>query len=183
MRIAVYSGSFDPLHIGHLQIMRLLSSDPAFDCTYLVVSPRNPLKPEGKEANASERLLAAEAAVRRHPELNVKVDDIEMSMPAPHWTCRTLDALREREPENTFTLVIGGDNLRIFREWRDYQRILLEYGVVVFPRTGAECEELKASLLEETPLYRIRIADAPAIDVSSTQIRESAPGEADDLLM
>ena len=182
MRVAVYSGSFDPLHVGHLQILRKLQQDNCFDAVYLVVSPRSPFKPTDKERNARERYEAAVRAVARHPELTkVRADDIELTMPAPQYTFRTLEALRAREPENEFTLVVGADNLAVFGGWREHARILLEFGLIVFPRRGFDCEALRAELLTENPSYRIEIADMPLVDVSSTQIRSgSAP---DGLLM
>ena len=172
MRIAVYSGSFDPLHTGHLAIMERLSASPHFDWTYLVISPQNPLKEAGKAFSAERRYRAAIEAVRRHPGLYVWVDDIELKMPAPNYTIKTLDALREREPGNEFTLVIGADNLEIIHRWREAPRILEEYGVAVYPRTGHDMERLREELLAGNSRYRIRLIDAPVVDISSTQIRE-----------
>ena len=149
MRIAVYSGSFDPLHIGHLAIMEAICARGDYDCIYLVVSPQNPLKDAGKAANAGQRFEAAQEAMKRHPGLRVKVDDIEMHMSAPHYTIRTLDALKEREPGNDFTLVIGADNLEIIGRWKDAGRILREYGVLVFPRQGCDIERTSADVKEE----------------------------------
>ena len=103
MRIAVYSGSFDPLHIGHQAIMEYLTRASGFDWVYLVISPQNPFKDPSKALSAERRYRAAIDAVRRHPELHVWVDNIELSMDPPHYTIRTLDALRRREPENEFT--------------------------------------------------------------------------------
>ena len=181
MRVAVYSGSFDPLHIGHLQILRKLQQDDRFDAVYLIVSPRNPFKAEGKAANARERFDAAVRALARHPELaKVRADDIELTLPAPQYTFRTLEALRAREPENEFTLVVGADNLAVFGGWREHARILLEYGLIVFPRRGYDCAALRDALLEENPSYRIALGDMPLVDVSSTQIRE---GSGDDGLL
>ena len=104
--------------------------------------------------------------------MKVKVDRIELRMPPPHYTIRTLDALREREPGNEFVLVIGADNLERMRKWKAYSRILSEYGVLVYPREGVDSSALTASLLEENPAYKIRLIDAPMVDISSTQIRE-----------
>lgn len=200
MRIAVYSGSFDPLHIGHKAIMEYLTNEKGFDWVYLVISPQNPMKTPGKALNALERYRAAIDAVRRHPELHVWVDNIELEMPAPHYTIKTLDALKRREPDNEFTLVIGADNLQNISKWRDAPRILSEYGIAVYPRLGTNVMELRRELLEEcrsfpspyvldasdlhsTPgtvgfedsegLYNIQIIDAPIIDISSTKIREA----------
>lgn len=178
MRIAVYSGSFDPLHIGHQAIMEYLTRERGFDWVYLVISPQNPFKDPAKALNAKQRYLAAIDAVRRHPELHVWVDDIELEMPAPQYTINTLDALRLREPDNEFTLVMGADNLESIRKWRDAPRILNEYGVVVYPRKGYDAESIRKSLVEECSTYDIQIIDAPTVDISSTRIREGiARGE------
>ena len=173
MRIAVYSGSFNPLHIGHLAIMERLTGDAGFDLVYLVVSPQSPFKDASNSDSGRSRYLAAVQAVKRHPNLKVKVDDIELGMTPPHYTIRTLDTLREREPWNEFTLIIGADNLDNFRGWRDYRRILTEYGIAVFPRKGYHRGRLRSSLMKECPDYRIRLLKAPNVNVSSTQIREA----------
>ena len=159
MRIAVYSGSFNPMHIGHLAIIRYMIEVAGFDMVYLIVSPKNPLKEGISSDSGRERYMAAVEAVERRflhsglpasgrndrkaVEATVKVDDIELNMPEPHYTIRTLDALKEREPGNTFTLVMGADNLADIRRWRDYTRILSEYGVAVFPREGHDLTEIK----------------------------------------
>lgn len=178
MQIAVYSGSFDPLHIGHLAILEHLTEDCGYDCVYLVVSPQNPFKDPSKAESARRRFDAAAEAVARYPELRVRVDDIELGMEPPHYTIRTLRTLQAREPDNDFTLVIGADNLAVFRGWRDYADVLREFGVAVFPREGFDIEAISTDLLEEDNSYRIRIVDAPMVTVSSTQIREGeARGE------
>lgn len=205
MRIAVYSGSFDPLHIGHQAIMEYLTREKAFDWVYLVISPQNPFKDASKALTGEQRYRAAIDAVRRHPELHVWVDNIELSMDPPHYTIRTLDALRRREPENEFTLVVGADNLENMMKWRDAPRILTEYGVAVYPRKGFDVDAIRrfmyekmrvlpspyvldASSLRDNPgtmgledhdrLYKIEIIDAPIVDISSTRIREGiAAGE------
>ena len=94
-------------------------------------------------------------------------------MPEPHYTIRTLDALREREPENSFTLIIGADNLDSIRRWKDYTRILKEFGVAVFPRTGFNMENLKEDLLAEDASYKILLTKAEMVDMSSTTIRNA----------
>lgn len=200
MKIAVYSGSFDPLHIGHLAIMEYLTCEKGFDWIYLVVSPQNPLKGRDKLESGRRRYQDAIAAVKRHPELHVWVDDIELNMAPPHYTVKTLDALKRREPDNDFTLVIGADNLENIHRWRDFPRILSEYGVAVYPRKGFDLEMIRRQLELEfthfpapyvldpysshaTPgtvgfedldsLYNIQVIDAPIVDISSTQIRDA----------
>lgn len=178
MNIAVYSGSFNPMHIGHLAILRHLVDDAGFDRAYLIVSPKNPLKDGISPDSGQERFNAAKEAVRRQfkatdkNQQKVIADDIELCMPEPHYTIRTLDALRQREPDNDFTLIIGADNLADIRRWKDYGRILSEYGVAVYPRTGFDIPEITSSLMNENGSYRIAALDAATVDISSTQIRE-----------
>lgn len=177
MKIAVYSGSFNPLHIGHQAIMEYLTESMSFDMVYLIVSPKNPIKLTVSAETGRERYEAAVAAVERHPELKVKVDDIELDMPAPQYTIKTLDALAAREPDNTFTFVLGADNLADIRRWRDYGKILADYGVVVYPRKGFDMKQIKETLMQECigmqdKQYRICLMeDAPIVDISSTELR------------
>ena len=210
MKVAVYSGSFNPLHIGHLAIIKYMIEMACFDMVYLIVSPKNPLKDSISSASGVDRYIAAQEAVNRHfchtvspvadcgedmpppargcrgeamtgvigatatgETVRVKVDDIELHMPEPHYTIRTLDALKEREPQNEFTLIMGADNLADIRRWKDADRILSEYGVAVYPREGINLEKTKQDLLDENPAYRIQIINAPMVNISSTQIREA----------
>ena len=177
MNIAIYSGSFNPLHIGHLAIIEHMIEKAGFDMVYLIVSPKNPLKDSISSDSGLERYNAALSAVKRRfidsDKTKVKVDDIELNMPAPHYTVRTLRALKEREPENSFTFVMGADNLADIRRWREYTSILKEFGVAVFPRTGHDLEEIKQDLLKEDPAFKIHILDAPLVNISSTEIREA----------
>ena len=189
MHIAVYGGSFNPLHIGHLAIMKHLVEVAGFDAVYLVVSPKNPLK-EISCDSARDRYNAAVEAVNRHfvdkadqevwndqtvaaRATLVRVDDIELNMPAPHYSIRTLEALKEREPENDFTLIMGADNLAIIRNWKEYKTILNDFGVAVYPREGHNLAQIKQDLLKEDPAYKIRLLDAPLVTISSTEIREA----------
>lgn len=172
MKIAVYSGSFNPLHVGHMAIIRFLTEKAGFDQVYLVVTPQNPFKDAHSLPTGQDRFDAAAKAVSRHPGLKVTLQDIELKMLPPQYTIRTLDALREREPGNEFTLVIGADNLANFMGWRFHERILLEYGVVVFPRKGYHRGHDKARLLKENPHYRITLLKAPLVTISSTEIRK-----------
>ena len=180
MNIAVYSGSFNPLHIGHLAIIKHAVEKAGFDMVYLIVSPKNPLKEGISSSTGPERYLAAVEAVKRHfpirenqENTKVKVDDIELNMPEPHYTIRTLRALKEREPQNSFTLIMGADNIYDIRRWRDYRSLLKDFGTAVFPRKGFDLDKIIQDLLSEDPEYKIHILDAPMVDISSTRIREA----------
>ena len=171
--IAVYSGSFDPLHIGHKAILEEISSK--YDWVYLIVTPQNPLK-ERKSSDVMTRVKNAHDALIRNEILNVTVSDIEHNMEPPYYTVRTLDELKKITPHNNFTLVIGADNLQNIREWKEYQKLLTNYGVLVFPRGDFgvdKLEELKKELLEENSKYKIEIDKTIIPTISSTEIRES----------
>ena len=175
MRVAVYPGSFDPLHVGHKAILEYLTGDGGFDCTYLIVSPQNPFKDPSKALNARRRYEAACEAVARHPSLRVKVDDIELGMDPPNYTIRTLDALKAREPGNDFTLVMGADTLAGLPRWRCVRRILSDYEIAVYPRPGFDSAALLEALREYCRRQHVRchvtVINAPLVDISSTQIR------------
>lgn len=173
MKTAVYSGSFNPLHTGHLSILQKLE-ESGFDSVLLVVSPHNPLKSANALESAQQRLQSAREALQRHPELQkTQVCDIEFTLPSPNYSYNTLCALRERHPGTQFSIVIGADNLDAFRKWAFYSRILLEFGVCVFPREGWNMQELKADLLKENPSYKIELMEMPLVKISSTFIREA----------
>lgn len=172
-KTAIYSGSFNPLHIGHLAIIKYMIEEAGFDMVYLIVSPKNPLKDGISSSTGADRYKAAVEAVNRHFTERVLVDDIELNMPEPHYTIRTLEALKEREPESGFIFVMGADNLADIRRWRDYTRILKEFGTAVYPRKGYDLAEIKQDLLNEDPAYKIQILNAEMVDISSTEIRNA----------
>ena len=193
MKVAVYTGSFNPLHKGHVAVVRHMLEKGGADCVYLVVSPQNPFKDPSLQDNFAQRLQAAKDTIRRLGlEEKVKVDDIEFGMPRPSYTIDTLDALRGREPGNKFSLIIGADNLPDILKWREGERILTDYGIAVYPRKGYnmvhDCATLKLQHKNACRLfddgekfrpYRIKLLrDAPLVNISSTQIREKmARGE------
>lgn len=170
MRIAVYSGSFDPLHEGHLAILEILNR--RFDKVLLLVSPQSPFKEKEKALNSEERLSAAAKILKEHGDLaKVELCDIEFRMSAPHYTYRTLRALQEQYPQDELCLAIGADNLACFDKWMNYSEILLKYGVLVFPRRGFDSLAEQGRLKAENPEYKIELAEMKMVDISSTELR------------
>ena len=171
--IAVYSGSFNPLHIGHKTVIDTLSKE--FDWVYLIVTPQNPLKDKIIKSS-EERIKDAENALIRNEYFNVIANEIESEMMPPYYTVNTLRELKKKNPLNNYTLAIGADNLTNIKEWFMYQEILLDFGVVVFPR-GTEdieyLENLKYNLLKENPKYKITIEHTITPNISSTEIRNA----------
>ena len=132
--------------------------------------------------------MKAQNALFKHGLYNVTVSDIERNMLPPYYTIRTLDKLKENEPNNNFSLVIGADNLRQLKEWNNYKRLLTDYGVIVYPRGVDDVEalyNLKKEYLSENPNYKIEIVNTIIPNISSTEIRNAIKHgvDVDNLLM
>ena len=164
MRIAIYSGSFNPVHSGHLEISKFLIARSLVDEVWLLVSKINPLKQDSPPASEEHRLKMASIAVENHPE--IRVSDFELHLPSPSFTYLTLRKLKEQFPQHQFVLIIGADNWNIFHKWGNYQEILDGYEMLVYPREG---EEINENSLPENVKF---LADAPLFPVSSTDIRQ-----------
>lgn len=171
--IAVYSGSFNPIHIGHKAVIDYLSKE--FDWVYVIVTPQNPLK-DKIEIPSEERRKAVEKALINNGYLNVSVNDIENTLNPPYYTINTLRKLKEKEPQNNFRLVIGADCLEEINKWNSYQEILTNFGIIVFPRGEINVNDIKQHALllyRENPEYKIEIANAKTPNISSTEIRKA----------
>lgn len=160
--IGIFGGSFNPVHIGHLMLASYLQQFTSLDSVWLTLSPLNPLKAKSIELIPDvERLKMLSIATRE--AVGIEVCDIELSMPRPSYTINTLDYLSRRYPRRRFKLIIGSDNWKVFDKWRDYQRILDEYGVIVYPRPGYPV----TNIYEDGMVY----VEAPQFNLSSTFIR------------
>ncbi len=163
--IGILGGSFNPVHIGHLMLASYLSQFGRLDAVWLTLSPLNPLKAASNELLPDmQRLKMLQIATAE--AYGVGVCDIELSMPRPSFTIDTLRLLARRYPRRRFKLIIGSDNWRIFDKWRDYEAILDEFGVIVYPRPGYEIE---------TPIYEshAEFVNAPMTNLSSTFVRHA----------
>ncbi|MBQ9821857.1 MAG: nicotinate-nucleotide adenylyltransferase [Muribaculaceae bacterium] len=165
MRIGIFGGSFDPIHIGHAIIAQHVIGCGAVDRLWFMVSPVNPLKVD-KERNVADtdRLRMVEMVSR--PMEGVETSAFEFTMPKPSYTIDTLNALQAKFPDDEFYLVIGGDNWEVFGKWRNSEEILAKYHILVYPRLGHEV------VIPEDLRDRVQLVDAPIIELSSTQIRE-----------
>ena len=165
MKIGIFGGSFDPIHIGHAIIAQHIISSGAVDRLWFMVSPVNPLK-VGKErmVTDTDRLRMVEMVSR--PMEGVETSAFEFTMPRPSFTIDTLNALQAKFPDDEFYLVTGGDNWQIFSKWRNSDEILAKYHLLIYPRLGYDVvipDELKD---------RVTLVDAPIIEISSTEVRE-----------
>lgn len=161
--IGIFGGSFNPVHNGHIMLAQYLAQHSHLDEVWLTLSPQNPLKISNSLLDDNHRLAMLNLAIESYPLL--KVCDIELEMPRPSYTINTLDELSRRYPDYRFNVVIGGDNWNIIDRWKDFQRIINEYGVVVYPRPGYE--------LSSTNNSNVVVVEAPLADISSTEIREA----------
>ncbi len=132
MKIGIYGGSFNPVHFGHVGLVRWVVEHTDLDEVWMMVSPNNPLKDSSILADEQMRLQQVQEAVQDIP--GVRVSDFEFSLPRPTYTANTLRALSRTYPEHTFTLIIGEDNLEIFSRWREWEYILAHYRLFVYPR-------------------------------------------------
>jgi nicotinate-nucleotide adenylyltransferase len=168
-RVAIYGGSFNPIHRGHLAVAQCAVEQGAADEVWLMVSPQNPLKAADGLMDEQVRLLLAQRATRNLPA--VRVSDFEFHLPRPSYTWRTLSALQQHYPDCRFTLLVGSDNWALFPRWAHHEELLAQYGLLVYPRPGYPINA--ATLPSEVTLL-----DAPLFPHSSTEIRERlAAGE------
>ena len=164
MKIGIFGGSFDPIHIGHAIIAQHIISSGVVDRLWFMVSPMNPLKADKERRVAdTDRLRMVEMVSR--PMEGVETSAFEFSMPKPSYTIDTLNALQAKFPDDEFYLVIGADNWQLFNKWRNSEEIIAKYHLLIYPRLSFEViipDELKE---------RVQLVDAPIIELSSTEIR------------
>ena len=182
-RIGIYGGSFNPVHFGHVGLAKWVIENTDLDELWLMVSPNNPLKPANLLAPEGERLAAVSKAVKDIP--HVKASDFEFSLSRPSYTANTLRELQKAYPDTEFTLIIGEDNIAIFDRWREYEFILANFRIFVYPRRENLSDEDLTAKRSNSPqnglttqwsnsvaVKEIRyLSGAPLFDISSTQIR------------
>ncbi len=164
MKIGIMGGSFNPIHVGHAIIASYIMSNCDLDQLWLMVSPQNPFKTDQMMAAEEHRLRMTEMVARR---INgVVTSAFEFSLPRPSYTIDTLNALQDRFPDDEFYLVVGADNWVAFDRWRAHDEILTKFHVLIYPRLGYEVE------IPEGVRDRVKLVQAPLIEVSSSYIRE-----------
>jgi len=165
MKIGLFFGSFNPIHIGHLALANYFVEFTDLDKIWFVVSPQNPLKKRAVLLNDYDRLHLVRLAINDYFE-KYEVSDIEFSMPKPSYTIDTLTYLSEKYPENEFILIMGEDNLQTLHKWKNYEVLIQNYKIYVYPRKGFDSKalDLKANYT---------IFDSPIIEISSSFIRNA----------
>lgn len=166
MKIGIYGGSFNPVHFGHVGLAKWVIENTDLDELWLMVSPNNPLKPAGILAPEEQRLAGVREAIKDME--HVKASDFEFYLPRPSYSANTLRELQKTYPEHEFTLVIGEDNLAIFNQWREYEFILENFRIFVYPRKGTITNYPSPITNAKNIIF---LADAPLFNISSTEIR------------
>lgn len=164
VRTALFGGSFNPVHFGHLALARQVLAEDLADEVWLMVSPQNPLKAQADLLPEEARLAMALCAVKDLP--GIEASDFEFYLPRPSYTYRTLEALETAYPTRCFSLLIGSDNWNIFPRWVHYEKILSCYNLIIYPREGSSVDP--ASLPEN-----VNLLQAPLFPFSSTEVRNA----------
>lgn len=164
MKIGLFFGSFNPIHIGHLIIANYMATHTDLDRIWLVVSPQNPLKPKKTLARDYDRLHLVQLAIQDNPSL--VASSVEFKLPQPSYTIDTLTHLTAAHPDKEFALIMGGDNIGTIHLWKNYELLLANYDIYVYKRPNYDLGEFANS-------PRVKLCEAPLLDISATYIRDS----------
>ena len=174
MKVGLYFGSFNPIHIGHLIIGNYMVDVTGLDQVWFVVSPQNPLKDKKTLLTDYHRLALVKEAVDDNPKL--RASDVEFGLEQPNYTVKTLAILAEKYPNHEFSLLMGEDNLRTLHKWYNYEYLLTHYRILVYPR-AATIQEKENREVQQNDLYRHPnielLHDAPVMNISSSYIRKA----------
>ncbi len=170
MKVGLFFGSFNPIHIGHLAIANYMAEFTDLDKVWFVVSPHNPLKEKKTLLANNHRLQLVREAIDEYTKF--KASNIEFKLPQPSYTINSLAYLKEKYPQTEFALIMGSDNLQSFDKWKNYEEILKQYSIYVYPRTGYDGGQFK-----DHP--KVKLTQAPVMEISSTFIREAIKNKKD----
>jgi nicotinate-nucleotide adenylyltransferase len=165
MKIGLYFGSFNPVHIGHLIVANTMIEEVSFDRVWLVISPQNPFKLTNGLAPEQDRKAMAQLAVADHGA--IEVSDIEFSMPKPSYTIDTLKLLFKTHTQEEFSIIMGMDNLLYFHKWKEWENILEKVDIHVYDRTVEG--EVPSRILDHP---KVHLHHFPLVHVSSTRLRK-----------
>ena len=170
MKTGLFFGSFNPIHQGHLDIANYMAEFTDLDEIWIIVSPHNPLKERDTLLSDFHRLEMVRIAVEENSKIKqtpveLQYADIEFDLPQPSYTINTLKYIKEKFPDKEFALIIGSDNLSQFDKWKDYEQILENYELYVYPRPQIDGGELSNH-------HNVKLINAPLIEISSDGIRK-----------
>ena len=162
MKIGLYFGSFNPIHVGHLILSNHILNESDLEKIWFVVSPLNPFKEPENLINEYDRLHLVQKAIE--DDARLKASDIEFLLPKPSYTIHTLTYLEEKYPDHSFSIIMGSDSFQNLDKWKNSEIIIKNYSIIIYKRKGFQVNnKLNAN---------IQIMDAPLLEISSTHIRE-----------
>ncbi len=168
MKIGLYFGTFNPIHVGHMIIANHMAEHSDLDQIWMVVTPHNPHKQKNTLLDDYQRLHLVNLATEDYPK--IKPSDIEFKLPQPNYTVNTLAHLKDKFPKHEFSLIMGEDNLNSLHKWKNYEYILENHDIYIYPRISELIDDETSSVLSHPRIHKI---DAPIVEISSTFIRES----------
>jgi len=166
MKIGLYFGTFNPIHIGHLTIANHMAEYSDLDAIWMVVTPHNPFKKKSTLLDNNHRYEMVNIATEDYPK--IKPSNIEFKLPQPNYTVNTLAHLKEKYPVYEFCLIMGEDNLKGLHKWKNYEVILAHHNVYVYPRISEGTVEHQFT--DHPKIHRV---NAPIMEISSTFIRNA----------
>jgi len=172
VKIGLFFGSFNPIHIGHLAIANIMAENTDLNKVWFVVSPQNPLKPSKGLLHEFDRYDMVKAAIADNYKF--EASDVEFHLPKPSYTIYTLAHLREKHPGKEFVLILGEDNLENFTQWKNHEEILNQFSVYVYPRPALPSGQARPRVTN-SPLkshVHVKVIEAPLFDISATYIRQ-----------
>lgn len=170
MKIGLFFGTFNPIHTRHLVIANYMANYTDLNKVWLVVTPHNPLKQKETLLKDHHRLKLAQLATEDN--LKLKVSDIEFKLTQPSFTINTLLHLKEKYPAKEFVLIMGEDNLKTLHKWKNYEEIVNQFSIYVYPRIQSAISEKE--ILENKKYPKVKIfPDVPMMNISSTFIRKA----------
>lgn len=161
MKIGLFFGSFNPIHIGHLIIVNHILNHTDLKRVWFVVSPQNPFKESGTLLNEYNRLHLLKLATE--DDNRIKVLDIEFNLPKPSYTATTLIHLEEKYPGHQFCIIVGSDSFQNLHKWKNYETIIKNYPIYIYLRPGFKVDNQISA--------KITIVEAPMLQISATEIR------------
>jgi nicotinate-nucleotide adenylyltransferase len=164
MKIGLYFGSFNPIHIGHLIIANHVANFTDVDQVWFVISPQNPLKQSSELLNEYHRLHLVQKAIEDNPKL--KASNVEFKLSKPSYTIDTLTHLSAKYPNHQFSVIMGSDSFTNLSKWKNYQTILKNYTLIIYKRPLFEVDNSKLN-------GNITILDAPLLEISASSIRRN----------
>jgi nicotinate-nucleotide adenylyltransferase len=164
MKIGLFFGSFNPIHIGHMIIANSMLEYTDLENIWFVVSPQNPFKKTSNLLHELDRLDMVRLSISYNYKM--KVSDVEFAMPKPNYTIDTLVYIQDKNPNDEFVLIIGEDNLGQFTKWKNHEKILEYFHLYVYPRPNSD----KSDLINHP---KVKIVNAPLLDISATYIRNA----------